>query len=335
MKFLKWTGIIFLLLFVIYLIANVLSPNTMTVRKEIKINAPASQVFNQVVDLKTWNQWAKWHQLDPNMKTEITGEEGKVGLKSQWWSEHQEVGNGSQEIIELIPNEFMKSEMRFEGWELPSYGTFSFKEDNGVTTVEWGFDGAETPFLLNVTNALFAPMIEESFVIGLNNLKELVESTPVSIPNPMNVEVTTLESMNIVSIKDSTTKDGISAKLGEIYGELAIYLASDEKLEMKGMPMAMYYSVTPEKVVLEAAMQYTGEAVANGRIIVKQIAEGKALKGIHYGDYNASGKMHEAITAYGAASQLNVDKTWMEIYVNDPTTVDSAAVETHIYYNIQ
>ena len=111
-------------------------------------------------------------------------------------------------------------------------------------------------------------------------------------------------------------------------------------MEMKGikmveMPLAMYHSYAEDKVVLEAAMRFEGEATPEGRIMVKETPAGTTLKGTHYGDYAASGNMHYAIEDYGKTKNLEFQDLCWEIYANDPTLVDSADVETQIYYPVK
>ncbi len=337
MKILKWILIVLLAIVGIFLIYSSTQPSRLLVEESIEINAPAEAVFAEIIDFKGWNNWSAWNKMDPNMEQTYSGEPGTLGAKSAWKSENPMVGIGSHEVIEIEENKFFKTKMLFNNDPEENFASFRLEENEGVTTLVWDMVGAETAFYARAMNTMFKPMVEESYRTSLKDLKALIESkpAPVEVENPMNLEVKEVEAMDIISIKDSTDAEGISNKLRDLYTELSIYMATKE-MEMDGMPLAIYYSYSPEKVVLEAAMRYKGDAISEGegRIVAKQIPAGKAIFGIHYGDYNASGDMHNAIETYAKGSDLQFSGMCWEIYANDPTTVDSAAVETHIYYPI-
>ena len=143
--------------------------------------------------------------------------------------------------------------------------------------------GAETPFYARIMNTIFEPMIRESYQTSLMDLKEIVESKPVDIPNPLNLEIVEVEGINIISIRDTTTPDGISNTLRDLYTELAIYMGANEQVKMDGMPIGIYHTFSDEMVDMEAAFPISGDAVADGRIMIGMTPAGKSLKGVHMG----------------------------------------------------
>jgi len=332
LKILKWLLIIIIALVAIFFIYNATQPSQITLEESIEIEAPASSIYAEIIDFKGWNEWSAWHKMDPEMKQEYSDNFGEVGSFSAWESQNPMVGIGRQDVIEIEENKRMKVEMSFDGWEGKSYASFHLNEVDGKTEVKWDFEGAETPIFMNWMNTMMGKMVRDNYKKGLKDLKEVVESKPTEIPNPMNIEELEVEARDIISIKDSCGADEIGTKLGELYAELSIYLSSVEGAESSGMPLALYHYYSAEKVVLEAALPYSGEIEASGRITVGQTPSGSVLKGIHKGDYNASGAMHEALEAYMKAKGLEFGKACWEEYVNDPTEVDSADVEIHIYY---
>lgn len=335
MKVLKWIGIIIVVLIVLALTYSALQPNKMTLEESIVIEAPVSKVYDEVMSYDTWNQWATWNMKDPNMEVEYSGTPGEVGYKSSWKSENPEVGIGSQEIVELTPNESINVAMNFAGWDGTSYANWKFEEVENGTKVSWGFEGSETPFYLNWMNGIMQGMVSIEYKASLKNLKERVESMPDAMPNAMGIEVIEVESRPIVSILDSTDAASISAKLGELYGELSVFLAANSEAEMVDMPLALYHYYSEDKVILEAAMYYSGTVEESGRVKLNETPAGKTVKGVHYGDYNSSGDMHYAIEDFMKSNGLEYSGPCWEYYANDPTTVDSAAIETQIYYPVK
>ena len=83
--------------------------------KSIVINAPAEKIYSHISSTKAINEWNPWLKLDANLKVEDSGESGKIGDKYCWKSERKDVGNGCQEITELIPNKKQSTKMFFEG----------------------------------------------------------------------------------------------------------------------------------------------------------------------------------------------------------------------------
>jgi effector-binding domain-containing protein/uncharacterized protein YndB with AHSA1/START domain len=334
MKILKWILIVVVVIVGLFLAYSASQPDHLAVEESILIDAPPSAVFAEISDYNNWKAWSAWDKLDSNMIQEYTGDQGTVGYTNTWKSNVQEVGNGRQEIVEIEENKMLKSKMNFEGWDADNFATFNLEEiEGGKTKVTWDMNGAKTPFYMNFINGLMKPTIVKSYQTSLANLKTVVESKPREVANPMNLEVVDLEPVKIVSIKDSTDAMEISKKLAELYTELSIYMEMNN-IKMVEMPLAFYYSYSEDKVILEAAMQYEGEAKPEGRIMVKETPAGKTIKGIHYGDYASSGEMHAAIENYGEAASLRFKDICWEIYANDPTMVDSAAVETHIFYPV-
>lgn len=51
------------------------------VKRSTTINAPLTQVQEQIIFFKNFVKWSPWAEMDPNSKTEFSGEDGKVGAK--------------------------------------------------------------------------------------------------------------------------------------------------------------------------------------------------------------------------------------------------------------
>ena len=223
MKILKWIVIILVVIVGLFLVYNATQPDHIAVEESIIIDAPPSMVFEEISDYNNWKKWSAWDKLDPNMTQEYTGEPGTIGYTNTWKSNVQEVGNGKQEIVEVEKDKMLKSKMNFEGWDADNFATFTLEEvEGGKTKVTWDMDGAKTPFFMNFMNGFMQPTIVKSYKSSLASLKETVESKPVEVANPMNIEIVDLPAMKIVSIKDSTDAMGISKKLAELYTELSI-----------------------------------------------------------------------------------------------------------------
>lgn len=334
MKILKWILIIIGIIIAAVLTYSATLPSQMKIEESITINTGSDKIFETVTNFPNWGEWSYWSMIDSNMRSEYSETMGEVGSSSQWWSNHPMVGNGRQEVVEIRENEYMKVEMSFDGQEGKPNAEFILEPQEEGTLVRWTFIGPETPFYMRWGSKLFEPMLRESYQSSLKNLKGYLESMPSAPIMPEGAMLEEISAQMIISVLDSTTGEGISAKLTEMYTELSIFVESRKQLNMSGMPLAIYHSYSPERVIMEGAFPVAGIAESAGRVKVGTIPAGMVIKGIHYGDYAASEGLHNAIYDYIEASEYQMSGSPWEVYANDPTTVDSAAVETHIYYPV-
>jgi effector-binding domain-containing protein len=335
MKVLKWIGILIIVLIVGYLIFSATQPNQLIIEKSISIEANAEKIYSELIDFPSWDNWSSWDQLDSNMKSEYSDKMGVVGAYHQWWSNHPKVGNGKQEVVELKTNKYLNSKMTFEGFDLINHAEFTLEEGDDSTLVRWTYNGGKTPFYLNALNTFIKPELEMNFEKSLKQLKHYIEAQGSEIQMPEGVELVELEDQAIISITDSTDASRLSKLLGQLYTELGIYASTTDGLETMEMPLAIYHNYSPEKVVIEAVRYISGNGENKGRVKVKTLSGGPALKGVFYGDYDASESMHIMIDDYINSSSYEMIGSPWEYYANDPTLVDSAEIETHIYYPVR
>lgn len=161
MKILKYIGIALLSIIVLALIAAAFVKKDFHFEKSTEINAPKDVVWQNVVMFSNHEKWSQWKEMDPNMKTEITGTDGTVGAKMSWSSTHKDVGTGSQTITNIIPGERVDSELDFGGQGKAN--TFmAVSGDSTKCKATWSLDmHADYPFNLIVS------MVAES---GMNSM---------------------------------------------------------------------------------------------------------------------------------------------------------------------
>lgn len=177
MKVLKIIGIVVVVVAVIAAITIALLPAHAHVERSIVIHAAPGQVFEELNSFETFTSWSPWARIDPNTKYEYTGAAAGVGAAMSWTSEHNEVGSGTQTIVEAEENKRIKNEMTFGGFEGKSYAEFNFTPEGENTKVTWTYDsdmsGIAKVFGV-MMDGMLGPMMEE----GLHSLKQVVESKP-------------------------------------------------------------------------------------------------------------------------------------------------------------
>ena len=107
-------------------------PEKYTIEKSIHINAPVDIVFQQINNLKNWEDWSYFANLDPKWKTEFANWTfGKdAGLK---W-ESNKLGNGQLKIIESTPNKKILVHFDYDEPGKSGDAVYSFNPENDGTT---------------------------------------------------------------------------------------------------------------------------------------------------------------------------------------------------------
>ena len=177
---LKYLG---LLVVVIVAIAYIL-PGSVKVQRETVIDAAPGEVFALVNSFENFNQWSPWYERDPNGDYQIEGPEHGVGARMTWASEKPDVGSGSQEIIESVPDKLVRTKLDFG--DMGNANAFFEIEPKGdaSTRLVWGFD---TDLGLNPVSRYFGLMFERwigpDYEHGLAKLKTLAEQQTETATN--------------------------------------------------------------------------------------------------------------------------------------------------------
>lgn len=173
MKFLKVLGILILLIAVGVGIWLATLPDSYAVSRTIEVEAPASVVYELVVDFNNWIHWSPWEKYDPNMEKSISGS-GEGAVYS--WSGNDSVGTGSITVVEAIPYTAINNKLKFTSpWESESSNTWRFEEKNNVTTVIWT-DSSDLPFFQRFMGSMMDDVMGPDFERGLASLKSKSEN---------------------------------------------------------------------------------------------------------------------------------------------------------------
>ena len=161
------------------LILGFFVPSHAHIQRDILINATPSEVFGHISDFHDWEDWSPWAKIDPTAELTITGE--GVGQVMEWHSDDANVGNGSQEIVELQAPTYLKTHLNFEEKGLGD-AAFSLTSENGQTLVVWSLDtdmSEGVPFIFKPINNYLGlaldSLVGQQYDSGLRNLKIVVE----------------------------------------------------------------------------------------------------------------------------------------------------------------
>lgn len=87
-------------------------PSQLRVERTIVIAAPTEAVFAEVNDLRKWQHWSPWAQLDPAAEATFEGPDAGTGAIFKW-SGNDAIGEGRMTIEESIPNELVRARVDF------------------------------------------------------------------------------------------------------------------------------------------------------------------------------------------------------------------------------
>ncbi len=154
-----------------------IAPKSYHVKRSIIINRPLPEVFNYLKLIKNQDYWSPWKKKDPNMKQETVGTDGNVGFINKWEG-NKDVGTGEQEIMRIVENDIVESQLRFyKPWKSQSDAYIKVnKVDDQNTEVVWGFSG-KNKFPSSIFMMLYNidKHVGKDFDEGLASLKEILE----------------------------------------------------------------------------------------------------------------------------------------------------------------
>lgn len=175
------TTLLYILLGIVLLVVilAMLAPKTYDVSRSVVIEKPKNEVFTYLRSLKNQSEWSPWEKKDPNMQKEFKGTDGEVGAMTHWKG-NKDVGEGEQEIINIVDGERIASELRFlKPWKSTSDAyLITEDEEAGSTKVTWGFSG-KNKFPMSIM-MLFMNMdkaVGKDFEEGLRDLKARLEKS--------------------------------------------------------------------------------------------------------------------------------------------------------------
>ena len=176
MRFLKRLAIGLVLLAATFLAVVWLQPDDYRLTRTTVIAAPAAAVFEQVNDLRKWENWSPWAKLDPNAKVTFSGPQAGQGASFRWEG-NDKVGAGTMTITESRPNLRVATRTDFvKPFAGTSNSDFVFSEAGGQTNVIWTMTGQQS--FIGKAICLFMSMeqmLGPEFERGLAQLKQVAE----------------------------------------------------------------------------------------------------------------------------------------------------------------
>lgn len=171
---------VLLILLILLAVIGMMLPSSAKIERSILINAPASEIFPHLNGMRAFHAWSPWSEIDPETHYRFEGPEQGIGSRMSWDSGHEQVGLGSQEVVDSVPNQRVEMQLEF-GDKGKGNATFLLEPEGTATRIRWQF---HTEFGWDLfgryVGLMLDSMIGMSYEKGLNTLKARIEEIPAS-----------------------------------------------------------------------------------------------------------------------------------------------------------
>lgn len=323
MKFLKLAGVFLILFFAISIILSLILPTHQTIEKNIVINAPAPEVYDQLVKLKKFNNWSVWNNHDSSIKITYEGIDGTIGAASTWSGDPSISGDGKIELAELEQNKKVVQNVQFIS---PKKGkavsAFLLDDKNGITTITWKFK-MFTPRPWNIFNLFYSldRQLGKDFEDGLSTLKKSIQKDTAATTDTYKPEQLNFPATSFAAIRQAVKFSDI----GSFYSKhLPVLYDETNRLQItSGTPSGLYYSWDKknQQTDMATALPVAAGTNFNNTIInVINIPASKAVVVNYYGSYDHINDAYNSLDKYFKEKNLKQKMPVIEQYFSGPQT---------------
>jgi effector-binding domain-containing protein len=337
MNILKKIALSFAVFVVLLVAIGWFLPRTAHVERSIVIDAPQATVFTVLNGFRQFNRWSPWADIDPQATTTYEGPETGVGAKMSW-AGNDEVGTGSQEILESAP--YARIGVRLTFGEFPGdfIATYALAPEGGGTRVTWSFDADYGSSIFGRYFGLLSDtMLGPDYEKGLGRLKQFAESLPQADFSGMVFEsaVVAAQPLLLMAVRSADDPSSIGVALGVAYSRVSGFIAA-QRLQQAGPPIAIHNGEQGGALGLDAAIPVNRTDVALAAPIrAGQSYAGRVLKAVHVGDDAGLAAARARVLAYLATAGLEQAGPLWEEFASDPGTTPPAERVTNIYVPIK
>ncbi|HTE42614.1 MAG TPA: SRPBCC domain-containing protein [Steroidobacteraceae bacterium] len=166
-------------------------PDTFSIERSVKIDAPLAVVYSFIDDFHRWTAWSPWEKMDPGMKRTYSGAEKGVGAIYAWEGNSQ-VGQGRMEITEA--NNVTRVALNLDfvtPMETKNKVEFQIGGYNEGSELTWRMTGP-SPYISKVMQVFVSmdALLGKDLEAGLADLKAAAEAADVAAKQPQDVVIT-------------------------------------------------------------------------------------------------------------------------------------------------
>jgi AraC family transcriptional regulator len=145
--------------------------------------------------------------------------------------------------------------------------------------------------------------------------------------------IVTLQAQPTMTIRTTTTMQGIQATLGDVLPAVWGYLQA-KGVHPVGPPFVRYFGVEGQ-IDLEGGLPVASAVEGEGRIRASELPGGEALSALHIGSYDRMRETYQAMEAWMREHGVRSGGAPWEVYLTDPGEVqDPSQWKTQIVWPI-
>ncbi|MCA1934406.1 MAG: SRPBCC family protein [Asticcacaulis sp.] len=160
------------------LLVAALRPNHFRLQRTATIAASPEAIYAELEDLRRWQTWSPWEDIDPALRRTYSGPATGTGSVYEWASDNAKAGEGRMTITEArVPSKLVIQLDFIKPIRATNTAEFTLQAQDGGTVVTWAMYGP-SPFVSRLFGLIFNmdKMIGADFEKGLSRLKALTEN---------------------------------------------------------------------------------------------------------------------------------------------------------------
>jgi len=173
---------------IIFVGVGFLLPNTVHVKRSIKIKAPAEEIYKHVADLRRWNSWSDLIPEEHSMSLEYIQDKAKNDIGYSW-----STGGFLPQKRRLLITysawcDSISAKMSFAKDNIAS-SCFRLNKEEGATKVEWDFKvDLGSGLIARWRGPFIHNLVSPDIMFGLNKLKAISEENAAMRMNDLAVD---------------------------------------------------------------------------------------------------------------------------------------------------
>lgn len=329
MKAFKSLLLLLLILVIGVSIYIAVQPNSYEVTRTRTIKAPASVIYNTVVDFNTWDSWSSWIETNPEIVVTLGDTTKGVGGSYTW---NEDGDEGYMSTTGANPNTSITQEMQFATYP-KSDVNWDFKaNEDGTTDVTWTISGDNLPFGFKMWSAFSGGMEQQvgpEYERSLELLDSVVEADMKVYT--INVEGITQHSGGYYLYNTTSTKfNDFDEKSKTMLGEVGAY-AITHNISMAGKPFILYnkWDAENDAIIFSACIPTNSKILSDeSEILTGQLESFRTVKTVLEGDFSNMKEAWDATLNYIATNNLEVVEggpmiqTYLTLPENYPNPAD-------------
>ncbi|MFB9057742.1 SRPBCC family protein [Mariniflexile ostreae] len=339
MKALKYVFFLLLIIIIGLTIYIAVQPNSYEVTKTRTIKAPATVIYDHVIDFKNWESWPVWSTEDTDIQ--ITYPEKTKGIDASY-SWKSSTGTGTVNTIETTPNSSINQHILYSEFPKSDIDWSFTPNADGSTDVSWTFSSKNLPFKFKAFSILSGSM-EERFGINFDQSLERLEREVLADMKKYSIEidgVTQYSGGFYIYTTMSCKISQLETEIQKLLQKLSSY-ATQNNIKMAGAPFVKYHNWDDANnaVMFSFCIPTTDRVITTENdLLTGQIMPFKAVKATLHGDYSNLKEAWRKTMAYLPNNGLILaeEGPMLETYPTDPrNTPNPADLVTHLYIAIQ